>query len=127
LEPHHTHPRLSGIVLTNGKVTRRMNARTAGSLLGLFSDGKAVLRRDSSIVLLDLANGKETVLAQAQDATVWFRDLRQKTRIKPVATAWVRDKAPGLVSGVYRWVMKDPTDFVVKPEYQKKSGRANGF
>jgi hypothetical protein len=128
MEPRHYHDRLTSIEMRRAGKTVVFRVagphdRVSSAFLGLVSSDQAVLADNHMIWLWDLRTDRKRPVASAVSAVLWPRDLSKPARFAPVAKTLLRvgHAGPGLKPGVYRWAVKTPDDFRIRPEYLVKA------
>ena len=113
-EPGHFHSHPTSYALRNGTKQITFRPSTGDSAILAVFPTVAIVRDGARILRWDLDANTQKVIAASTSAAVWPRDLRQKARFKPICKGSYQRK-------ICEWTMKDPDDFVAKPEYLKRS------
>lgn len=105
----------------HGPVSTYVFVNQRGSVLAAMPSGHVWIVDGSDLVIFDLPSGKSARVAIVRTVTPWPRDLRMKDRFRPVCKTSTRvppgDENSSTIA-IYKWQMKDPNDFKIRPEYR---------
>jgi len=118
LEPGNPDDSPLALVARKGNRTVRLEFKNlGGALVALAKSGHAVVQDGRDVLLWEMDTNRVSKVARARIVRPWLRNLDDKVRFVPIASALFVEPRGELRAGTYKWYVRSPDQLRAKPEH----------